>query len=203
MKKIISIIIVIALLVGVIIFQSVRLNKQQNKYNIAIQNNKAYASQVDKLNNEKKAFLLTIDQLCYMNDKSINELDSMRKELKIKDNQIMQMSKIKEKIYITDTLITTDTIFKEPNFILDTCLGDEWYTNCLHLAYPNQISSELDVNTDLNCFIHAKRETINPPCKTWIGRLFQKKHTVINVNVVENNPHSNVKEIKFVKILDK
>ena len=203
MKNIINTIIIIALLVGVIILQSIRLNKQKNEYNVAIQNNKAYASQIDELSNEKKAFLLTIDQLCYMNDKSINELDSMRKELKIKDKQIMEMSKIREKIHITNTFNVTDTIFKEPNFTLDTCLGDKWYTNCLHLEYPNQISSELDINTDLNCFIHTKRETINPPCKTWIGRLFQRKHTVINVNVVENNPHSNVKEVKFVKILDK
>lgn len=194
---------IIAALVGLLIYQFAMLDMQQDKYNIAMQNNKAYASQIDELNNEKKAFLLTIDQLCYMNDKSINELDSMRRELKIKDKQIMQMSKIKEKIYITDTLKLIDTFFKEPNFRLDTCLGDKWYTNCLHLAYPNQISSELNVNTDLNCFIYTKRETINPPCKTWIGRLFQKKHTVINVDVVENNPHSNIKETKFIKILDK
>jgi hypothetical protein len=113
------------------------------------------------------------------------------------------MGKIKERIYVVNTLKSTDTIFKEPDFRFDTCLGDKWYTNCLHLEYPNYISSELDVNTDLNCFIYAKKETINPPCKTWIGRLFQKKHTVINVNVVENNPHSNVKELKFIKILDK
>jgi hypothetical protein len=47
------------------------------------------------------------------------------------------MGKIKEKVYITDTLRFTDTIFKEVNFKLDTCLGDKWYTNCLHLEYPN------------------------------------------------------------------
>jgi hypothetical protein len=47
------------------------------------------------------------------------------------------MGKIKERIYIVNTLKSTDTIFKEPDFSLDTCLGDKWYTNCLHLAYPN------------------------------------------------------------------
>jgi hypothetical protein len=47
------------------------------------------------------------------------------------------MSKIKEYVYIKDTLKVMDTIFKEPNFSLDTCLGDRWYSNCLHLEYPN------------------------------------------------------------------
>lgn len=203
MKNIVNVLIIIALLVGVIIFQSVRLNNRTKEYEVAIQNNKAYESQMDILNEENKVFQFAIEQLEYISDTSIRKLDSMRKELKIKDRQIKQMSNVKERIYITNTFNVTDTFFKEPDFVFDTCLGDEWYTNCLHLEYPNQISSELDVNTDLNCFIHTKRETINPPCKTWIGRLFQRKHTVINVDVVENNPHSNVKEVKFIKILDK
>ena len=203
MKNIVNVLIIIALLVGVVIFQSVRLNNRTKEYEVAIQNNKAYESQMNILNEENKVFQFAIEQLEYISDTSIRKLDSMRKELKIKDRQIKQMSNVKERIYITNTFNVTDTIFKEPNFTLDTCLGDKWYTNCLHLEYPNQISSELDVNTDLNCFIHTKRETINPPCKTWIGRLFQRKHTVINVDVVENNPHSNVKEVKFIKILEK
>ena len=198
-KNIIFIVILLAIISGVLILIHNNSNLK-NKYQVAVANNKAYEAQ---LTEQKKVFQFTIDQLNYINDSTIKELDSLRKELKIKDKQIMQMGKIKERIYIVNTLKHTDTIFKEPDFSLDTCLGDKWYTNCLHLAYPNHISSELDVNTDLNCFIYAKKETINPPCKTWIGRLFQKKHTVINVNVVENNPHSNVKELKFIKILDK
>lgn len=203
MKRIINVIIVIALLVGIIIFQSVRLSNRTKEYEVAIQNNKAYESQIDVIQEENRIFQFTIEQLEVLNDQSIKELDSIRKQLGIKDKQIQQMSKVKEKIYIFDSIVIHDTIFSEPDFTLDTCLGDEWYQNCLHMAYPNEISSQIDINTDLSCFIHTSRETINPPCKTWIGRLFQRKHTVINVNVVENNPHSNVKEVKFIKILDK
>lgn len=183
---------------GIVVSTKYKNIKQQ--YEISQANVKAYDAQ---LTNQKQAFQFSIEQLEYLNDSIIHELNNTRKELGIKDKQIQQMSKIKEYVYIKDTLKVMDTIFKEPNFSLDTCLGDRWYSNCLHLEYPNQISSELNVNTDLNCFIYTKRETINPPCKTWIGRLFQKKHTVINVDVIENNPHSNVKEIKFIKILDK
>ena len=48
--------------------------------------------------------------------------------------------------------------------------------------------------------MHVTRETVNPPCKTWIGRLFQKKHNVYNVTVIENNPYINIKENKFIII---
>jgi hypothetical protein len=51
------------------------------------------------------------------------------------------MSKVKEKIYIVDSIVVHDTIFDKPDFVLDTCLGDKWYQNCLHMAYPNEISS--------------------------------------------------------------
>lgn len=192
--------IIIFILCGFGIFKTIQTKDLQDKYNVAVQNVKAYNAQ---LTEQKQMFQFTVDQLQYINDSTVKELDSIRKELKIKDSKIKQMGKIKERVYINDTVRITDTLFKEPSLNIDTCLGDKWYTNCLHLEYPNKIGSSISVNTDLNCFIHSKREPINTPKKTWIGRLFQKKHTVIDVTVKENNPYSNVKEVKFVKILDK
>lgn len=203
MKKYIYIIIALVILCWFGIFKSIEYSKLSRKYDIAIQNNKAYESQLDVIQDQNKIFQFTIEQLETLNDKSIKELDSMRKELGIKDKKLQQMGKVKEKIYIVDSIIVHDTIFDNPDFVLDTCLGDKWYQNCLHMAYPNEISSQIDINTDLNCFIHTTRETINPPKKTWLGRLFQRKHTVINVTVKENNPYSNIQETKFIKILDR
>lgn len=200
-KKVLYALITIFLLVGMILFQAIRYGKLNDRYDISIQNNKAYESQLSTIKEENKVFQFSIEQLKYINDSTIHCLDSIRKELKIKDRQIQQMSKIKEKVYIHDSIVLYDTIFKEPDFTLDTCLGDEWYQNCLHLQYPNEIASSININTDTDCFIHTSRETINPPCKTWIGRLFQKKHTVINVTIHENNPYASVKESKFIKIV--
>lgn len=204
MKKIYIIItVIIAVLILGVVVQTVRMNEKSRQYEITMQNNKAYESQLNVIQEENKVFQFTIEQLELLNDKSIRELDSARKQLGIKDKKIQQMSKVKEKIYIVDSILVHDTIFDKPDFVLDTCLGDEWYQNCLHMAYPNEISSQIDINTDLSCFIHTSRETIKPPCKTWLGRLFQRKHTVINVTVKENNPYSNIQETKFIKILDK
>lgn len=200
------IIVLLAILLGLCgfgIFKSIQSSNLRKQYDIAMQNNKAYESQLDVIQEENRVFQFTIEQLEVLNDQSIKELDSIRKQLGIKDKKIQQMSKVKEKIYIVDSIVIHDTIFDKHDFILDTCLGDEWYQNCLHMAYPNEISSQIDINTDLSCFIHTSRETIKPPCKTWIGRLFQRKHTVINVTVKENNPYSNIQETKFIKILDK
>lgn len=200
MKKYTYIIIALVILCGFGIFKSIEYSKLSRKYDTAIQNNKAYESQLDILNEENKVFQFTIEQLEYLNDSTIKELDSVRKELKIKDSKIKQMGKIKEYVYVTDSITVHDTIFKDPEFVLDTMLGDEWYLNNIRLKYPNEISSSVAIKTDQSVFLHTTRETINPPKKTWLGRLFQKKHDVYNVTVVEHNPYANIKENKFVII---
>ena len=174
--------------------------KLEKSYNQAVQNNKAYESQLNMVNEQNKAFQFTIDQLEYINDNSIRQMDSLRRELGIKDKKLKQMGKIKEYVYITDSITVYDTIFRDPEFKLDTCLGDEWYHNHLHLEYPNKISSTIDINTDQNVLLYTTRETVNPPKKTWIGRLFQRKHDVYNVTVIESNPYVQIKENKFVII---
>lgn len=182
------------------VFIGLKYIKLEKSYNQAVQNNKAYESQLNMVNEENKAFQFTIDQLEYINDNSIRQMDSLRRELGIKDKKLKQMGKIKEYVYITDSITVHDTIFGDPEFKLDTCLGDEWYHNHLYLEYPNRISSTIDINTDQNVLLYTTRETINPPKKTWIGRLFQRKHDVYNVTVIESNPYVQIKENKFVII---
>lgn len=202
-KIILVLAVIIIALCGFGVWKTIQTQNLHKQYDIAVQNNKAYESQLDVIQEENRLFQFTVEQLEVLNDKTIRELDSMRKQLGIKDKKIQQMSKVKEKIYIVDSIVVHDTIFDKSDFVLDTCLGDEWYQNCLHMAYPNEISSQIDINTDLSCFIHTARETVNPPCKTWLGRLFQRKHTVINVTVKENNPYSNIQETKFIKVINK
>lgn len=200
MKIKIILVSIIVLLIGIITFQYAKTNSIKKDYDIALQNNKAYESQLDIINNENKVFQFTVEQLKYINDSTIKELDSLRNELKIKDSKIKQMGKVKEYIYITDSITIYDTIFTNPEFVLDTMLGDEWYLNNIHLKYPNEISSSIAIKTDQSVFLHTTRETINPPKKTWLGRLFQRKHDVYNVTVMEHNPYATIKENKFIII---
>ena len=199
-KLILILFAVIVIVCGFGIFEAFRAKNARADYSVAVQNIKAYESQFDSLNEQNKVFQFTIEQLQYTNDSSLKQLDSVRKQLKIKDNKIKQMGKIKEYVYVNDSVVIRDTVFRYKDFVMDTCMGDKWYQTCLHLEYPNKISSETSVNTDQSVFLHVTRETINPPCKTWLGRLFQRKHDVYNVTVKEQNPYVSVKENKFVII---
>lgn len=193
---------VIAILAGLVVYLWGTKSNYRDLYNTAASNNKAYQEQIEGLNESNKAFQFTIDQLEQLNDASVKSLDSMRKELKIKDRKILQMQKTKEYVYIHDSIKVIDTFVKEPDFVFDTCLQDRWHKNCIYIAYPNEIGMSTEVYLEQDCFLYKKRETVNPPKKTWLGRLFQKKHDVYQVVLYEHNPYSTIKENKFIKVLD-
>ena len=49
--------------------------------------------------------------------------------------------------------------------------------------------------------MHDSRVTVDPPKKCWIGRLFQKKQTIVEIDVVQENPYCMDKTQKFIKVI--
>lgn len=163
-------------------------------------NFKALCLENSKLEDEVIAYRFNVEQLNYLNDSIINDLDSIRKELAIKDKEILQMQHIKTEISTKDSVFIKDTIFRESFVRLDTLLGDEWYKIKLQLEYPNKIAIQAKYVSDINVFAKSSKEIIGTPKKCWLGRMFQKKHKVIRVDVVDKCPYSVIKEKKFVII---
>lgn len=169
------------------------------KYETSIENIKAYDSQLSGLNNSNKVFKLTIDQLNYFKDSILIKMNEVRKELNIKDSKIKQMQYQLSHIEKPDSIILKDTIFVE-SFKLDTIIGDEWANTHLIMKYPNYIKFTPKFKLESFLFVESKRETVNPPKKFFLFRWFQKRHTVLNVTVKENNPYVETDEQKFVEI---
>ena len=188
-KKVLIIILTISLLIIGYIFLINYNIKLKSNYNTAVINNKAFISQLDKSQKEKIVFQTTIEQLHLFNDSITEKLLETQKQLKIKDKEIKQLAYISSVIEKTDTIIFRDTIFKDKTIKIDTTIGDKWVTNNLHLQYPSTISIDTKVNSEKNVLIYAKKETVNPPKKFFLFRLFQKKHTIIKAIVNEENPY--------------
>ena len=55
--------------------------------------------------------------------------------------------------------------------------------------------------SDLSIFTYNRKEPIKKPKKTKLGRFFQKKRKVLEMEVVENNPNIVIKQNKFIKII--
>lgn len=170
------------------------------KYETSIENIKAYDSQLSGLNNSNKVFKLTIDQLNYFKDSILIKMNEARKELGIKDSKIKQMQYKLSHIEKSDSLTLPDTIFVN-SFKLDTIMGDEWANNHIIMSYPNKIKITPRFKLESFLFVDAKRETIKPPKKFFLFRWFQKRHTVLNITVKENNPYVETDRQKFIEII--
>lgn len=170
------------------------------KYETSIENIKAYDSQLSGLNNSNKVFKLTIDQLNYFKDSILIKMNEVRKELNIKDSKIKQMQYKLSHVEKPDSVILKDTVFVE-SFKLDTIIGDEWANTHLIMKYPNYIKFTPKFKLESFLFVSAEKETIKPPKKFFLFRWFQKRHTVLNITVKENNPYVETDRQKFIEII--
>lgn len=185
----------------IIIFMGAKINTLQDDLSVTKNNEKAYAAENSVLKNENIAFQFTIDQLEYFNDSLIIKMDQVRKELNIKDKNLKQMQYLLSKAEKKDTVIFRDTIFYNPYLDKDTIIGDEWYSVNLGLKYPNIITVNPKFKSEKYIIVDYRRETVNPPKKCFIARWFQKKHKVIEVEIVEKNPYINLERQRFIEII--
>lgn len=194
------IILVISTLSGICIMYSTN-KKLKQELEVSIANEKAFAEENSGLKDKNRAFQLTVEQLEYFNDSLITKMNEVRKELKIKDKNLKQMQYLLSEAQKRDTVVFRDTIFRDPELKVDTLLSDNWYQIKLGLRYPNTIITEPKFISEKYVIVDYKKETVNPPKKCAIARWFQKKHKVVEVNVVEKNPYIENKKSKFIEVI--
>lgn len=173
----------------------------ESQLDISKSNEKAFAIENSGLKDQNRAFQFTVEQLEYFNDSLITKMNEVRKELKIKDDNLKQMQYLLSEAQKKDTVVFRDTIFRDPLVRVDTLLGDKWYQMKLGLRYPSTIITEPKFISEKYVIVDYRKETIDPPKKCFIARWFQKKHKIVEVNVVEKNPYIENKQQRFIEIV--
>lgn len=173
---------------SVIYFQVRMINNLKEDLSISISNEKALLLDKDSLDNNNRVLQLTIDQLNYVNDSIIVKMNEVRKELQIKDKYLRQMEYLLSEASKPDTVVFRDTLFVK-DFKLDTLKQDKWYSLSLRLEYPSTIIVEPKFISEKYVIQSYRKETIKPPKKCWLGRAFQKKHTVLETEIIEKSPY--------------
>lgn len=175
--------------------------KLKEEISISMSNQKAFIAENSSLKEENRVFKFTVEQLNLYNDSILQKINEVKKELKIKDRDLKQMQYLLSEAQKKDTIIFRDTLFRESKLKIDTLLGDKWYQIKLGLRYPSTIITEPKFISEKYIIADYKKETINPPKKCAIVRWFQKKHKVIEVEVVEKNPYIENKQQRFIEIV--
>lgn len=158
---------------------------------------------VEMYNNEKNktyALNLKIEDLDRIKNKQIQEMDSIRKALNVKDKQLKALYGQKSSADIRDTIelpiyvpvidSTTGNVIPMEDCYTDTCVGDmRWYNVCIDRIDSNLIVLSAHFESDLTLITVEKKEIVNKPRKTWLGRLFQRKVKTMSITAVEQNPY--------------
>ena len=131
----------------------------------------------------------------------LQELNETRKQLNVKDKNLKAVQAVSSTFSRVDTILLKDTILRDPSINIDTVVCDEWYSVRLGLKYPSIIAVRPEFKSQKHIVVSTKRETVNPPKNWWILRIFQKKHTVLNVDVVEKNPYVSDESSKYIEII--
>lgn len=199
MKKIL--IITVILLASCLTASVLECKELREKYSNATETIKAYDAQLDSTKASNRAYKLTVDQLEHSMDSVFREFQTVRKQLNIKKKNVQSVQYISSVIHKTDTLIMNDTILQTTVQNIDTIVGNEWYQLDLKLQYPDTVVISPSFKSSKYIVAHLKKETVDPPKKWWWQRLFQKKHKVLQVEVVEQNPYIDIKTNKYVEII--
>ena len=202
MKKYLYIILfsVVLTIVGLLQYQRSEIQKYKELYNKELQNVEAYRASNSGLEGEIREYKMTMDDLRSSKDSIDKKLAKMVDELKIKDKRIEYLQYQTSQASKTDTVKLSDTIFVN-NLKVDTLMGDQWYRLRLQLSYPSTVVITPTFNSEKYVIINTKKEYNKTPSKIFFIRWFQKKHTVVEVNVEEKSPYIVNKENKFIKIL--
>ena len=178
-----------------------RIDKLNTEVAEAITNIKAYESENLALKDNTIEFQYTIEQLNHSKDSLNQKINKLRKDLKIKDKDIQKLQYILSENQKKDSIIVHDTLFTE-KVKIDTTLSDDWSKLHLQLEFPNKVVTEYSFKNESLVTTYLKKETIKPPHKCIFVRWFQKKHKMIYVEVNEQNPHCEIKEQKFINIIN-
>jgi hypothetical protein len=189
----------IAALIALISFMVSYVSELREEVKMAEQNRIASVEMYNTESSKVYALRLHIDDLDRIKNKQIHEMDSIRKELRVKDKQLQSLYGCKSHADIKDTIRIPLYIYpsKDSNDSIgaldgykDTCIGDvRWYNICVDRVDSNLIALSAHFESDLTLVALEKKEPINKPRKTWLGRLFQKKVKTMSITTIEQNPY--------------
>lgn len=195
-----EIILILSLMISSFVLYTNNQSLKKDLYT-SINNEKAFMSENSILRDENMAFKFTIEQLNYYNDSILHRMNEVRKELRIKDNDLKQMQYLLAEAAKRDTIVFRDTLFRDHSLNMDTLVGDKWYQVRIGLKYPSTVITTPKFISEKFVIVNYRKETVNPPKKCALARLFQKKHKIVEVKVVENNPYIENKQNRFVEII--
>ena len=201
----------IGVLIGVLTFVSINLYNRNKRLSesleIANNNVEAYQNILNGSEQANNVLKLDMSQLRNVNDKLVQQIDSVRKELKIKPKVINTVATQTQTIYVTASkgvrgqdiikTIQKDTVYK------DTILINP-LTKIDYTIGKDTVSVNLDIKNQQFLYVYKKRQYKNK--KSFIKRLFTldfKKVDMYKYQIVNTNDIIKTSDVRVIESIDK
>ena len=203
-KILITLVIALSVLLCISIYID-RCRIAQNKSNEA--NLKAYIALNDTLMSTNRMFEFKASQLNYLNDSLVNQMNTIRKNMGVKDKNLKGLGYIKSTVRIHDTVFVNRIRDGDNSLSIDTVINKKWYQ--IEIDYKGSRCSECKdtlivspkISSEKYVVISTSKEYVDTPKKWWFQRIFQKKEEVVDVKVVETNPYIYSDHERFIKVI--
>lgn len=187
-------VIIISIFAAIIVFQRNQIQKKNKEVDRLWNNLEYYQEQKDSLTDNTRTLQLTINEFKNSKDSTIQELNKVKKELKIKDKELQQAQSQKQQIVIDTTIVVEDNFKEEikPNNL----------TSIIIAKQDSILTAKVDIRNTQTLFISSKREYKNK-YKNFFCRLFKfdfKKVNVYRYQIHNTNDLIKVTDTKLIEI---
>lgn len=196
------------LMSGYVLFGVVTCKQNQKlteELNLANNNIEAYQGSLAGSQQANNVLRLDIEELQQQNDKLLHNIDSVRKELKIKSKQISTAATQTQVLLVKESKGVQGDLSK---IIKDTVYNDSIKYNDLTTVHytigKDTVSVGIDLKNTQYLYIFSKREYKNK--KSFLKRLFTfdfKKVTKYKYEIVNTNDLLKSEDIRIVESTDK
>lgn len=191
----IGIIISLGLFVG---YQTKRLKLKDIELASAINNKEFYESLTSKTSDKNRVLQLTVDQLQTTNDSILQEVNKLKKELKIKDKELNNVVVVETQIRDTDSVyIASKTIDFQPTEIKFNEL-----TKVIISRTDSVLKGSIDVRNKQTLFVITTKQYRNK-YKNWFKRFVHfdwKKDKVNTYQIANSNDLLKITDTRVVEI---
>lgn len=200
---------VLGLSVGLLLAWGITLSNQNKKLSESLemaQNNiEAYQGSLAGSQQANNVLRLDIESLQQQNDKLLQNIDSVRKELKIKSKQINTAATQKQVLSVNESKGVQGDLIE---ILKDTTYNDSIKYNDLTTVHYTIGKDTVNIGIDLQntqyLYIYSNREYKNKKCFLWrLLTLDFKKVTKYKYEIVNTNDLLNSEDVRIVESTNK
>ena len=188
--------IIISILVAIVVLQHNHLKHKTKEIDRLTNNYEYYVNKASDSEEQNRILQLTVEEFEESKDSLIQEIDSLRKELKIKKNQPTIIERVQQIVQLDTVVVVKDNNFKleiKPNNLTSIIINKQ----------DSLLNHKLEILNDHTLFI-TKDKVYKRKYKNWFSRLlhfdFKKKYKY-NYQIHNSNDLITVRDTKIIEFV--